>query len=450
MSSKAAAPTVKDAGGFKVPRKPTLADVFRRLLGLPSPEEQINVRIAPFLGDDENKAATRRVAGIYAALKRFPVRVCKKSFPAEGALPTPLQFSLIAPLARQFLAAEKGDLLIFGEVAGERLHLRFVPLLAPEEDAPDALSAGVPLVVPAEIGEETGALIRAVGLTVIAPHAALKAATVREALAGAFEPALAAIDALRRLLAGRDKGFTLLVFASAAARAGYAQSSAPLLQKAIDFYQAAVEAFARDKGTYEWAMAERLLGSELLALAERTNDKTARAGALAHLQAAGAALPRETAPRDWAAVQHRLGFAYLGVHEETSSVEPLKQALTAFQAALHVFTRAGRNHKRRHVPIRAIDRAGRIGRGLVSRRAALRYRHGAGFDCQGVSVMGGRADGGQGDRALRVAGTCREAKDKGIVGGDRGRGRVGYHSDCHRFAGRDDKAVPKAAPAGVG
>jgi tetratricopeptide (TPR) repeat protein len=344
MAAKAAAPAAAarppSAGGKPAPRKPTLAEVFRRLFGIPSPEERINIRIAPLLGDDENRTATRRVAAVYAGLKRFPVRVCAKPFPSEGALPTPLQFSLIAPIARQFLATERGDILIFGEVAGDRLHLRFVPLLAPEEDAPDALSAGIPLVVPAELDEDAGALIRAIGCTVVAPGQPLKAATAREALAAAIEPAVSAMEALKRELAGRDKGFTLLVFASAAARAGYTQAAPPLLQKAIDFYRAAGEALARDKDSYEWATTERLLGSELLALAERNDDKAALAAALAALQTAGAALPRETAPRDWAAVQHRLGIAFLRMHEASSSVEPLKQALTAFQAALHVFTRA--------------------------------------------------------------------------------------------------------------
>ena len=333
------------AAGKTTPRKPTLIEVFRRLLGIPAPEERIEVRIAPLLGDDDAKTATRRLAAVYADLKRFPVRVAAKPFPSEGAFPTPPQFNLIAPLARQFLASEKGDLLICGEVVGANLHLRFVPMFAPEEDAPDALSASIPLIVPAEFDAETATLVRAVGLTVVAPHQPLKAATARAALATDIGYAVMAMDALKRGLAGRDKGFSLLVFASATARAGYAQSSSPLLQKAIDGYREAAEALARDKGSYEWAMAERLLGSELLALAERAGDKSALAAALAALQAAAQALPRETLPRDWAAVQHRLGIAYLRQHEATSSVEPLKQALAAFQAALHVFTRAEHPHR---------------------------------------------------------------------------------------------------------
>ncbi|MBM3951635.1 MAG: hypothetical protein FJ311_09300 [Rhodospirillales bacterium] len=333
-------------------RKPTLTDLFRRLLGIPSPEERIEVRVAPLIGDDEAKTATRHVAAIFAGNKRFPVRITAKSFPSKGptpafpdapadnAVPPPSQFSLIAPLARQFLAAERGDLLIFGDVSGDRLLLRFSPLVAPEEDAPDALSAGVPLIVPAEMGDGAVHLVRAAGLTVVAPGQPLKAATVNAALAAVIAPALRAAEALKATLDGQEKGLMLLAFASALARVGYTQGAAPLLQQAIDHYRAAAEAFGRDKGAYEWAMAERLLGSELLALAERSDDKTALAGALAALQAAAQALTRETAPRDWAAVQHRLGIALQRMHEQTSSVEHLKQALTSFQAALHVFTRA--------------------------------------------------------------------------------------------------------------
>lgn len=87
-------------------------------------------------------------------------------------------------------------------------------------------------------------------------------------------------------------------------------------------------------------MAERFLGSELLALAEHSDDKTALVGGIAALQAAAQTLTRETAPRDWAAVKHRLGIALQRMHGQTSSVEHLKQTLVAFQAALHVFTRA--------------------------------------------------------------------------------------------------------------
>ncbi len=334
-----AAPRHSSANGSPA-RKPTLADLFRRLLGIPSPEERVEVRIAPLIGDDEAKTATRRVAGIFAGNKRFPIRVAGRPFPAEDAVPPPSQFSLIAPLARQFLAAERGDLLIFGDVSGERLMLRFSPLVAPEEDAPDALSAGVPLIVPAELDGGTISLIRAAGLSAAAPTQAPKAATVNAALAAAVEPAQRAVEALKDVLAGPEKGLTMLVFASALARVGYAQGSSPLLQKAIDHYRAAAEALGRDKSAHEWAMAERLLGSELLALAERSDDKTALAGAIAALQAAAQTLTRETTPRDWAALQHRLGIALQRMHEQTSSVEHLKQSLVAFQAALHVFTRA--------------------------------------------------------------------------------------------------------------
>ena len=352
MNSKSVPPPTKDAGGGPAsaagslaPRKPTLAEVFRHLFGIPAPEERINVRIAPLLGDDDAKTATRRVASVYAGLKRFPARIASKPFPSEGAFPTPLQFSLIAPLARQFLAAEKGDLLICGEVVGDRIHLRFVPMYAPEEDAPDALSASIPLVLPAELDAATANLIRAVGLTVVAPMQPIKAATARVGLTESFPSATVAMEALKHVLIGRDKGLAHLVFASATARAGYAQGSATTLQSAIDGYRAAAESLARDKSTYEWATAQRLLGSEYLALAERAGDKAALAAALAALQAASQALPRETSPRDWAAVQHRLGIAFLRMHEDTSSVEPLKQALAAFQAALHVFTRAEHPHR---------------------------------------------------------------------------------------------------------
>lgn len=310
------------------------------MLGIPAPEERVDVRVAPLIGDDDAKTVTKRVASVFAGNKRFPVRVTGKSFPSEGAVPAPSQFSLIAPLARQFLASEKGDLLIYGETSGELVFLRFAPLVAPEEDAPDALSAGVPLVLPAGLDEGGILAIRVAGLSVVSPGQPQKAASVSAALAAAIEPAIQAIENLKTALVGRERGLFLLTFASALARVGYAQGSSPFLQKAIDLYRAATEALARDKGSYEWAMAERLLGSELLALAERGDDKTALAASIAALQAAGTVLTRETAPRDWAAVQHRLGIALQRMHEQTSSVEPLKQALTAFQAALHVFTRA--------------------------------------------------------------------------------------------------------------
>lgn len=340
-------------------RKPTLAELFRRLLGIPSPEERVDVRIAPLIGDDDAKTATKRVANVFARNKHFPVRIAAKPFPSEGAVPTPSQFSLIAPLARQFLAGEKGDLLIYGETSGERVFLRFAPLIAPEEDAPDALSAGVPLVLPAELDEGHAQLIRVAGLCVVAPGQPLKAATVSAALAAAIEPAIQAAESLKLALDGRDKGFALLAFASALARAGYAQGSSPILQKAIDFYRAAAEALARDKSSYEWAMAERLLGSELLALAERGDDKAALASALTTLQTVAQALRRETAPRDWGAVQHRLGIALQRMHEQTSSVEYLKQALTSFQAAMHVFTRA--EHPQRWADImNSVGHAGQL------------------------------------------------------------------------------------------
>ncbi len=349
-------------------RKPkvSFADFVRFLLGIPSPNERLEIKIAPLAGD-EDKAATKALAQAFAGVKFLPTRVLSRPFPAEGAPPTPLQFSLIAPLARQTLAAEKGDVLVFGEKIGEMLHLRFVSLLAAEEDAPDALSGGfplaVPLEVPAKVDDDAARLIRLMVLVVAAPAMPSKAALVRDALPGALEGAIGAMETLRHALKGHDRGLTLLAFASAAARAGYAHAassvSGPTLQRAIDAYRAAVEALAREKGSYEWATAQRLLGSELLALAERAGDKAALDAAAAALQAAAGALPKDTAPRDWGATQHRLGLAFLRRHGDTAEVEPLKQALTFFQAAMHVYTRA--DHPQRWADImNSIGQAGQL------------------------------------------------------------------------------------------
>jgi len=54
-----------------------------------------------------------------------------------------------------------------------------------------------------------------------------------------------------------------------------------------------------------------------------------------------------------------LGLAYLRRHGETSEVQPLKQALTHFQAATHVFTRA--DHPQRWADImNSVGQAGQL------------------------------------------------------------------------------------------
>ena len=356
----------EQAGGRGRTPKVTLADVVRYLLGIPSPNERLEIKIAPLAGD-EDKTATKALAQVFAGIKVLPARILARPFPAEGAPPTPLQFSLIAPLARQALAAEKGDVLVFGEKIGAMLHLRFVSLLAAEEDAPDALSGGFPLAVPIEspaaIDGDAAALIRLMVLVVAAPAMPSKATMARDALPGALEGAIGALETLRHALKGRDRGLTLLVFASAAARAGYAHAASPVfgptLQRAIDAYRAAIEALAREKGSYEWATAQRLLGSELLALADRDGDKATLDAAAVALQAAAGALPRDAAPRDWGATQHRLGLAFLRRHGDTAEVEPLKQALTFLQAAAHVYTRA--EHPQRWADImNSVGQAGQL------------------------------------------------------------------------------------------
>ena len=355
----------KESGATGKP-KITLADFVRFLLGIPSPNERLEIKIAPLAGD-EDRAATKALAQAFAGAKFLPARVLSRPFPAEGAPPTPLQFSLIAPLARQALAAEKGDVLVFGEKTDGMLRLRFVSLLAAEEDAPDALGGGFPLAVPidlpAGIDEDAARLIRLMVLVVAAPAMPSKAAMARDALPGALEGAIGAMETLRHALKGHDRGLTLLVFASAVARAGYAHAASPVfaatLQRAIDAYRAAVDALAREKGSYEWATAQRLLGSELLGLADRNGDKATLDAAASALQAAAGGLSRDAAPRDWAATQHRLGLAFLRRHGDTAEVEPLKQALTFLQAAAHVYTRA--EHPQRWADImNSVGQAGQL------------------------------------------------------------------------------------------
>lgn len=122
-----------------------------------------------------------------------------------------------------------------------------------------------------------------------------------------------------------------------------------LLGEAVTAYRAALEVYTREQSPQDWATTQKYLGLALSYQATRSEGPESLRLLNESVTAYHAALEvytREQSPKDWAMTQYNLGLALSYQGKRTSgagspagSLRLLGEAVTAFRAALTVYTR---------------------------------------------------------------------------------------------------------------
>ena len=124
------------------------------------------------------------------------------------------------------------------------------------------------------------------------------------------------------------------------------QARQELLGQAVGVYRAALEVFTREAYPQDWAQTQNNLGLALLQLGSQIEGLAAQellGQAVSVYRAVLEVFAREPYPQEWARTQNNLGLSLReqGIRrvEKRAGLEVLGQAISAFRAALEIYTR---------------------------------------------------------------------------------------------------------------
>lgn len=233
--------------------------------------------------------------------------------------------------ARQMLADEKADLIIFGgeDETGRVIELRFASGETADPDRPGSFPPEATLVIPADFDGAWTPLIKAVVLAALGGETPALPALLDESMTLGLNPPAG--------MSGGEQAAVYGCYGHACARAMRRRSD--LMDRAIDAWTKAVERLPRDAED-DWLVLYRALGIVLQMKGEKARDEALLREAAASYEQALEALRRETAPLDWGNLQVRLAQTLFRIDMIGGDETALRAALTHYQSALTVFTRA--------------------------------------------------------------------------------------------------------------
>ena len=298
--------------------------------------------VSQFEGANGREVATR-LAHALAQREGMEIRLSRR------AVKTPSGYSPLERLAaagstgRAVLAAEGGDVLIWGETVGTEggVILRFMASVLDGEGRAGSFGPGDALELPAGFENE---LIEIVFATVVAAALPVKGRqpkVLSKPLGAALGRLGRTVDSPPRGLSSRQTASVLTCIGNCFAALWRLTSEDPRLERAMAAYSKALEETTRDEDPLMWAMIQNHLATaaESLAVKRRFSDTELETAVKAY-RAVASTLGRENHASDWAFAQHRLGMVlYRLALRRDSDPTLLRTSAAAFEEALEVVSR---------------------------------------------------------------------------------------------------------------
>ena len=304
---------------------------------LPTAQKEFTVAITHLAGDD--REAVRKQ--LLDALSDLPLEVAgfdrHQKFSLEVAQKE--QGQKQHERARQWLAASKVDLLIWGQVlpASEknerRVRLHFTAKDSDEQQT-HTLSENQALEFPINAKEPLEAMIRSQVLTRMASF------SDSHPIAEELQKEVNRMEGMAtNWPQGETRAALHLALGSAWRAIGDQRGDASALQKAVVAFQEVLKVCTRERDPFNWAVTQNNLGNALGVLGARQSDSANLNAAVVAFNEALKERTRARAPLDWAKTQSNLGnaLAILGQREGDSA--KLNAAIAAYREALKEYTR---------------------------------------------------------------------------------------------------------------
>jgi len=307
----------------------------------PTPDDTGSATIKIVVTQFKNDREDGFTNGVIDTLKTASILdVSMKTAPFEdaGEFPAVAKLAAFQSEAREWLTGLGADIVLHGVVTRTGIRIRLVASLPSAECRPDTVGLGDTILVSHNFGAEMANLIYATVLAVALPVKPDLRQTMAPHLAGAGDRCLKLLEAL-------PKGTQAAHLGAIYTCVGVTSANLWRLQSSSTYLSAAVAAFekANREGPKEitpLVMAELKLrhGLALQELSAANGDEDMFEDALDAFETVTGGLDPKTHPREWGLAYLALGGAYLGRGRKELTAEDCNRAVTAFDAAMRVFS----------------------------------------------------------------------------------------------------------------
>jgi tetratricopeptide (TPR) repeat protein len=310
--------------------------------------EPLRVLVSPLGGDVDNRAA-RHIHDRLAGRMGLKVRITERPLTAPGADNTqPVFLSMAVDLGRRWLAREKADLLIWGDVVsaasltkdarpGQSWRLRFLGSSTPVQPLGATISPLERMEVPAFFDHAVGDLIFGTALAAVN----VEASEGLRARASLFGPTLkrAKHFAEGDMLGTVSECATMQAcYAALLLLDGARTGDTLMLEKAVSVYRGALilgdDAFT----AHEKAMIGAHMADAMSLIAEATDHAKLADKTVEYYRTALTMVRKDIFADDYAALKTRLGLALHIMAEINNNTRHLDEAAEAFNQATSIWT----------------------------------------------------------------------------------------------------------------
>ena len=323
------------------PGQMTLWEAILSLFTKPLDKRRLlEFRVARLAGDEDGSQTNLLVRAL-SNQPELRVKAYNEPLPVENTEDRSAAFLQSAvTTGRQWLAKDKSDLLIWGDVneVGTVIHLRFVTP-GGEADHPGGFLISDRLALPTNFDPEFGKLLYAVAVAAIVPRTEAQRHLVKPLLLPALESAQQAEQQPPHELVLRDQVTIQVCYGNVTALIGHYMNDPNWLRNAATAYQEVLEAVSKESDPIAWANVQYHICRIRQILGERGSDAEILENAAVGFEAILETFSYGDFPRVWAAIQSRIGSALYRLDAINGETDLLKNSIAAYQSALQVFTK---------------------------------------------------------------------------------------------------------------
>jgi tetratricopeptide (TPR) repeat protein len=302
----------------------------------------IEVRVVPFHGEG-GAAFAKSAAYALGQCEGIRVKMINRAGPFAQKTIAKANIGACIGEGRKLLRGSSGDLLIWGTMSplGTSANLHMVSGIPHDEDMPGSFNGFNEFPLSTELTDPWIALLNAVVLAVTVTDTPEKTQVVQANLEAAIEEGAPIAQKPPRDMSTTDRANLLICLGNAISIVSQRLDEVELIDFATGLYRQAIALISSEDHTMLWGMAHKQMGSILYMGAERRRDDEKMREAADAFEIAIDTIPRRHLPREWAAAQNRFGLSLykLDLADALADTQMLKSSITAYCAALQVYTR---------------------------------------------------------------------------------------------------------------
>lgn len=251
------------------------------------------------------------------------------------------KFMAAATEGRDWMSAEDADMVVWGELAGGQVTLRFLTLSPTPEGQPGAFGLGDVLVLPATFSGDFNTALHVTVLAAVGPNFRGMKTRVASELDKALGQIKAVVQEKPTELSGSDYGALLCCVGNGFAAHALLGGTAKRLDQSISSYKLALTHTSPEKDAIVWSIIQNHLGTALKVKGERAKDADVLKEASKSYKAIADQLSRIEHPFDWALANINLGLVLYRIGLVTSEKSFYQEATKFFDEALTIYTKEG-------------------------------------------------------------------------------------------------------------